>query len=178
METYESDAADAPLWKLGVRIVTELRGMAFDGRGEQCRSISPAGIVLRKNDPSHPNEVFAENEIKPGILVILGTAYASPWEEGNTSDEDIYYSILLQIIDSDPKDRRRKLRTHLKWMNQIARRLNQASLVDDIDEICLGHVHQVETIDAKRWARHEHFVCGVYSRWLSRESNDTDGGGP
>lgn len=178
METYQSDSQDAPLWQLGVRIVTELRTMAFAAKGEQSKEILPASIVLRKNDPSHPEEVFGENEIKPGILVILGGGYTSPWEEGTTSDEDIYYEILCQIIGTDSKDRVRKLRTHLKWQNQISRRLNQSSLVDDIEEVCLGHVHQVETIDERKWARHECFTGGVYSRWLSRESNDTDGGGP
>lgn len=175
METYESDSDDAPLWQLGVRIVTELRSMTFVARGEQANKVSPAGIVIRKNDPSHPEEVFGENEIKPGLLVILGHDYSSPWGEGNTTNEDVYYEILIAIIDSDPKERRRKLRTHLKWQRQIAARLNQSSLVDDIETVCLGHVAQVSTIDARKWARHEAFAGGVLSRWLSRESNDTDG---
>lgn len=177
METYEADADDAPLWQLGVRIITELRTMNFAAREEASFKINAAAIVLRKNDPSHPKEVFAENEQKPGILVILGSGYGSPWEQGNTTDEDVYYEILLQIIDKDGSDRRRKLRTHLKWQNQISRRLNQASLVEDIDEVCLGHVNQVETIDTRKWVRHESFVAGIMSRWLSRESNDTDGPG-
>jgi hypothetical protein len=178
METYTSDSDDAPLWQLGVRIITELRSMTFAPRSEQCTKIAPSAIVLRKNDPSHPKEVFAENEQRPGILVILGGQYVSPWEEGNTAQEDVYYEILFAIIDADSTDRRRKLRTHLKWQNQISRRLNQSSLVDEIEPICLGHVTQVQTIDPRKWARHESFVGGVYSRWLSRESNDTDGGGP
>lgn len=173
METYTSDANDAELWRLGVLIVDELRSMTFDPVSEASGRIAAAGIVLRKN-PAIPAEDFTESEIKPGLLVVIGNDYASPWNQGTNEAEDLYYQILIQVINVDHGDRLRCLRTHLKWMSQIKNRMNQSSLVDSLTGVTLGHAAQVTTLDEKQWRRHGNFVGGVMTRWLSREDNDNE----
>lgn len=176
---------DSVAYRIAVAMQEILQRMEFTAiGGEDIGTIDPEAIVIRKTmrQTAEGEEGFSQEQT-PGLIITLPKHIHRPANEGDNCDDDVYYDMLVQIIDEQDDDEE-GLRTYSRWSEDIAKTFSRSSL-DDIDGnpqvwdadgyVDIGYSTQIDLFDETMHNRHGMAVCGVLVRLLSEETNTIAG---
>jgi len=169
--------ADSVLWQLLTDSQTGLRtDLSFVAQGtDPAQTIASAAIQIQK----HPvqSQVGTDKdrlrfELTPGLIISPPKIVHRPITEGTNLRDDVYYPILIQLIDKDNQERLTNLRTYTKWLEQIAKYFHnqgRANVLTTDGQVNIAGASQTFVVDRKMWFRERLFVGGVIVNFKSRE---------
>lgn len=158
-------------WDYMKYIQRRLREMNFPAEGtDPCGSIKSDAIVIQKQ-LSKGGEEKLPHLLTPGLVITPPKTITSPPEAGTNARDDIFYPILIQIVDTDGTERLQNLETYLAWIERIRKAFHCHSITDVPPEMgCANsYVASADTVDEKRWAKEGKYVAGVVVLVRSRE---------
>jgi hypothetical protein len=143
------------------------RGMSFSQQpGDYCGSIQPQNIVIWKSALAmKEGEATLPHVETPGLVITPPKTIRAPAEAGTNHQDDVFYAVMVQLIDTDGQERFEGLSSYTKWLQQI-RRSSHARSWPEVEIARYGDVRQsfaevTNTMDEKSWARHPKFLAGV-----------------
>lgn len=162
-------------WRILEETKSRLQNMAFSEQGtDMCGDINSNNIEIWKTGLG-----VKEGESKlpqvntPALIITPGNIISRPAERGTNNRDDVIYTVAIQLIDSDGKERQQNLQSYLKWMEQIARAFHARSWpeieIDRYGDVYASFAEQTKTMDVKAWNNHPHFVAAVVVMFFVRE---------
>lgn len=116
----------------------------------------------------------------PGILIIPGRKIRRPPSEGTNESDDVYYPVMIQIVDkSQQQYHEDRVASWLQWNENIAKYLNHNNLRNAVFSED-GYVNRVvvpehDLEDRHRFIHHDLCVQYLFVEVISREKRDTTG---
>lgn len=151
-----------------------LRAMQFQPVGQDaCGTIKAEGIVIRKPlMASKDTEAALPQVITPGLVISPPKTISAPAELGTNARDDIWYPILIQLVDTDGYERLRGLASYLDWIERIRKAFHCHTFTDIPVDVGCAHSYATTTdvVDEKRWTREAKFISGVAVAVRSRET--------
>lgn len=151
-----------------------LKGMSFvPEHKDPCGAIKGDAIVIRKPlMASKHNEAAVPQILTPGLVITPPRTISCPEDIGTNLRDDLWYPILVQLVDTDSWERDQNLRTYLTWVEKIRKAFNCHSFTDIPVEIGCGNGYAATTdvVDEKLWVKEAKFVSGVAVLIRSRET--------
>lgn len=161
-------------WDYMEYIQKRLRNMEFTPEGKDpCGGIRGDAIVIRKPQfAAKLDEGSLPHIVTPGLVITPPKTISAPAELGTNNRDDIWYPILVQLVDTDGNEREQNLRTYLKWTEKIRKAFHCHSITDVPVEVGCGNSYatSTDTVDEKLWVREQKFVSGVVVAVRSRET--------
>lgn len=161
-------------WDYMLSIQRTLKGMQFLAvEGDSCGAIKAEGIVVRKPlMATKIDEDALPHVITPGLVITPPKTISSPPELGTNLRDDIWYPILIQVVDTDGQDRLKGLASYLDWTQRIRKAFHCHTFLDIPVDVGCGHSYatSVDVVDEKRWTREAKFISGVVVAVRSRET--------
>jgi hypothetical protein len=140
---------------------------------DACGPVKSEGIVIRKPLMStKPGEGALPHVITPGLVITAPKTISAPAELGTNERDDIWYPILVQIVDTDGQERLKGMASYLEWAQKIRKAFHCHSFTDIPVEIGCGHSYatQIDVVDEKRWTKEMKWITGVVVAVRSRET--------
>lgn len=162
------------LWDFMQYIQSRLKAMQFLPEGnDPCGPIKADAIVIRKSMfAAKPPEASLPHIQTPGLVITPPKTISSPAEEGTNLRDDIFYPILIQLVDTDGQERQQNLASYLAWIERIRKAFHCHSLESIPADVGCANSYAVSTdvVDEKLWQREAKFVSGVVVLVRSRET--------
>jgi len=138
----------------------------------------PADRVQLRDGPFETQSDGPEDEWRdedlPAIFITPANEIGRPANDGTQSEDDVHYRAVVQIADKeDGRFNRDRLRTHLRWLQDISRALHGYDWTGvDFVGGCpvISWTQSTRVIDPQAYWRHRHFVRGVLVTLHSRET--------
>lgn len=153
------------------KILKQASWRGMDG----IRGIRAEDIQLRDGpyDPGGNSEDTWKDEDLPAIFITPPNTIKRPSEAGTNTHDDIVYPVLCQLCDNgDDRFNRKRLRTHLRWMQDMARLFHGKDWTGlDFTGGCpvISWCQTTRVIDPEAYWTHKNFVRGTIVEVKSRE---------
>lgn len=164
-------------WEFVSYIHRRLKAMSFPAEGsDPCGPIKADAIVIYKTLMAKKGEQSLPHVMTPGLVVTPPKTISAPVEAGTNNRDDIFYPILVQLVDTDGNERVQNLQSYLAWLERIRKAFHCHSLTDIPVEVgCANSYASItDTVDEKLWNQHGKFVGGVVVTVRSRETRGLD----
>lgn len=167
-------------WSILSEVQDQLRNRVELPSHANIPQITREAIVIRPCPTGEDSKDWLANEKKPGIVISPGKTIRIPPEGGNSCNDDVYYPVLIQLIDSDQdRSNENRLQAWLIWLEAIRKYFSCGNLRNEVFStpgyVDLALMSQVDLLNSKMFtiSRFAMFYLGL--EVISREPHSTNG---
>lgn len=167
-------------WDILYQVQAQIRSQVDLTGVNDIPAIPDAAVVIRRQQTGTDSHDWYHDEAKPGIVISPSRVINIPPDGGDNCDDDVWYPVMLQIIDNDSERANEdRIKAWTKWLENLRKYFSCGNLRNEVftsaGYVDLVLVDQIALLDERQYVMSRYCVFALALRVKSRESHDPNG---